>query len=124
MNYIYVENENIIGSGEVECLNDEILNIEVTEELYNDFKKTPDKYIYMDKNVIVNPDYKTKKAQENIQNQIEEIKTELNNLDTKRIRAVCENEVKDSETGQTWLEYYNEQVLELREKLNSLDATL
>lgn len=78
----------------------------------------------MDKNVIVNPDYKTKKAQENIQNQIEEIKTELNNLDTKRIRAVCENEVKDSETGQTWLEYYNEQVLELREKLNSLDATL
>ena len=124
MNYIYVENENIIGSGEVECLNNEILNIEVTEELYNDFKNTPDQYIYRDKNIIVNPDYKTKKAQENIQNQIEEIKTELNNLDTKRIRAVCENEVKDSETGQTWLEYYNEQVLELREKLNSLDATL
>lgn len=124
MNYIYVENENIIGSGEVECLNNEILNIEVTEELYNDFKNAPDKYIYMNKNVIVNPDYKTKKAQENIKNQIEEIKTELNNLDTKRIRAVCENEVKDSETGQTWLEYYNEQVLELREKLNSLDATL
>lgn len=124
MNYIYVENENIIGSGEVECLNNEILNIEVTEDLYNNFKNTTDKYIYRDKNIIVNPDYKTKKAQENIQNQIEEIKTELNKLDTKRIRAVCENEVKDSETGQTWLEYYNEQVLELREKLNSLDATL
>lgn len=124
MNYIYVENENIIGSGEIECLNDEILNIEVTKELYNDFKNAPDKYIYMNKNVIVNPEYKTKKAQENIQNQIKEIKTELNNIDTKRIRAVCENEVKNPETGQTWLEYYNEQVLELREKLNSLDATL
>ena len=40
--------------------------------------------------------------------------------DKKRVRAICENEIKDSQTGQTWLEFYNDQVLELRAKLNSL----
>lgn len=58
------------------------------------------------------------------QNQIlirkEEIKNKLSELDLKRIRAVCENEIKDEETEETWLEFYNKQIVELRAELSSL----
>ena len=39
MYYIFVENNKIIGAGELECLNEDILNIEISEEVYNDFIK-------------------------------------------------------------------------------------
>ena len=51
---------------------------------------------------------------------IEKIKTELAELDSKRIRAICESETKDAETGETWLDYYNNQVKELRNQLASM----
>ena len=50
----------------------------------------------------------------------EEIKKQISELDLKRIRAVCENEMKDEETQETWLEFYNKQIVELRAKLSSL----
>lgn len=62
-------------------------------------------------------EWQEKQAQKEREAQIEKIKTELAELDTKRIRAVCENEIKDETTGQTWLDYYNAQVKELRAKL-------
>ena len=46
----------------------------------------------------------------------------LNELDTKRIRAVCEPEIKDTATGETWLEYYNSQANTLRTQLVDLYA--
>lgn len=51
---------------------------------------------------------------------IQEIKQNLYELDLKRIRAVCENEIKDEQTHQTWLEYYNGQIATLRTELNTL----
>ena len=45
----------------------------------------------------------------------------LNELDSKRIRAVCENQIKDSQTGETWLEYYNSQANELRNELQAIE---
>lgn len=52
-----------------------------------------------------------------IQNAIREneILTQLDELDKKRIRAIAEPELKDGE--QTWLEYYNSQITELRKEL-------
>ena len=50
-----------------------------------------------------------------------DILSQINDLDTKRIRAICEPEVKDSETGETWLEYYTKQIVLLREKLKEVD---
>ena len=38
----------------------------------------------------------------------------------KRIRAICEPEIKDEETGETWLDYYNSQILSLREQIQQL----
>lgn len=47
-----------------------------------------------------------------------EIEKELEELDKKRIRAVCEPSLKDEDT--TWLEFYNEQIEKLRKELSSL----
>lgn len=61
-----------------------------------------------------------KVKQLNIQNAIkkEEILTQLNELDKKRIRALAEPSLKDEET--TWLEYYNSQITTLRNELTAL----
>lgn len=52
---------------------------------------------------------------------VSEIKQQLRALDEQRIRALAEPSIKDEETGETWLEYYNAQVLMLRNELNSLE---
>lgn len=57
---------------------------------------------------------------EEIEKQIEQINEELNNLDTKRIRAVCEPSIKNEETGETWLDYYNSQIVKLRQQIQEL----
>lgn len=118
--YIYVENDKCIGSGSAKCLNTEILNIEIPEEIYNSYNKDNDKYIYSDGEIIENPQY-NKILEEKEKNLCrEELIGQLNELDSKRIRAVCENSIKESSTGETWLDYYNNQALNLRTKLNSL----
>jgi hypothetical protein len=60
---------------------------------------------------------KTRKISEKTSKIIEK----LNELDSKRIRAVCENQIKDSQTGETWLEYYNSQANELRNELQAIE---
>ncbi len=120
MYYIYIENNEINGAGQCRCLNDDTLNIEISENLYNDFCNDPLKYTYANNSIIENPDYEFLKQEESEALRIEQIKLELNDIDSKRIRAVCENEVKDSVTGKTWLEYYNTRASELRAELNSL----
>ena len=49
-----------------------------------------------------------------------EIERQLLELDSKRIRAICEPSIKDETTGETWLDYYNQQVTTLREELSNL----
>ncbi len=55
-----------------------------------------------------------------IQNAIrkEEIKTQLEELDKKRIRALAEPSLKNEDT--TWLEYYNSQITALRSELTNI----
>lgn len=45
---------------------------------------------------------------------------QIDELDKKRVRAGFEPSIKDETTGQTWLEYYNLQVQELREQIANL----
>lgn len=124
MYYIFVEKGMLNGCGECRCLDDNTISFEVQEGMYNDYIANPSKYIFKDNKIVENPDYTEVKTRNSALEEIDQLKLELNSLDTKRIRAVCENEVKDSETGQTWLEYYNEQVFQLRERLNVLEASL
>lgn len=124
MSYIFVENGILNGCGKCKCLTDDTISVEVEEEIYNDYIANPSKYIFKDNEIVENPDYTQLKARSSALDEIEQIKLELNNIDIKRIRAVCENEVKNAETGQTWLDYYNEQVFQLRERLKVLEASL
>ena len=64
MNYISVLNENIIGCGQCKILNDDVENIEVNDILYNDYLKTPKKYIYSKGQIILNPNYEDEQAKQ------------------------------------------------------------
>ena len=50
-----------------------------------------------------------------------DLMNKLYELDKKRIRAVCENEIKNSETGETWLDFYNAQIVCLRNQLKEME---
>ena len=45
-----------LSKGQCKCLNSECENIEITEDIFNDF----DKYIYQDGEIILDPDYEAK----------------------------------------------------------------
>ena len=61
MYYFFIEDNKINGCGECQRL--DITNIEVTEEVYNNFVEDNDRYIYSDGEIIENPDYEETKAQ-------------------------------------------------------------
>lgn len=65
MYYIFIENEKINGAGQARVLNEEIMNIEVTEEVYNAYIVEPDKYMWDEEKqeVIENPNYEQEQAQ-------------------------------------------------------------
>jgi len=65
-------------------------------------------------------DFTKRTEQLEIQEQINRLNSEISDLDIKRIRAVCEPSVKDEETGETWLDYYNNLVIAIREQINTL----
>lgn len=124
MKYLYVENGQVNGAGELEQLDESVINFEVSDEIYNNYLSEKYRYIYSDGNIIENPQYENEKQKAVISQRITDIHEKLNDLDKKRIRAVCESEVKDSQTGQTWLEYYNSLVVDLREELTALEAQI
>ncbi len=118
--YIFIENGKINGAGTARCLNEDILNLEVSAEVYQNYIKDEDKYIYKDGIIKENPNYEIITAGKQRQQSREEIIIKLNELDAKRIRAVCENEIKDPQTGETWIDYYNNEISKLRLQLNGL----
>lgn len=63
--YIFIDNNKINGAGQARVLNEEIINFEVTEELYNAFIAEPAKYIWdtVTQTVIENPNYEAEQAQ-------------------------------------------------------------
>ena len=124
MYYLFIENEKINGGGQCKCLNENIKNIEVNENIYNQYIAEPIRYTFSNEKIIENPNYESEKQKEYITNQILEIQRKLDILDTKRIRAVCEDEIRDERTGETWLDYYNSQVYDLRVELKSLENQL
>lgn len=63
MYYIFVENNKINGAGEAKILNDEVINYEVSESLYNAYLENPTKYIWDGINVVENPNYEQEQAQ-------------------------------------------------------------
>lgn len=62
--YIFLDNGKLNGAGQCRCLNEEIENIEVSEELYNAYIEEPTKYIYADGELVENHNYEAEQAQE------------------------------------------------------------
>ena len=67
MYYIFVENNKINGCGECECLNEDIQNIEVSEEVFNSFIDDNLKYVWNGTEIVENPDYDEIKRQKHRQ---------------------------------------------------------
>lgn len=122
--YIFVQDGKINGCGEAVQLTEGVQNIEVSEDVYNEFIQEPLLYIYSDGQIVENPNYENEKQKEFIEKRLEEISNELDLLDIKRIRALCEDEIKTERTGETWLDYYNSQIYDLRVEYKSLEAQL
>lgn len=48
--YVFIRNNEISGTGQCRCLDDDIQNLKVTEEIYNNIEK----YIYKDGEIVIN----------------------------------------------------------------------
>lgn len=69
---------------------------------------------------VINQNYETECIKKEQKVRIEKIKQELNELDRKRIRAMCEP--SEYSNGLSWLEYYNNQAQALRAELQELEG--
>lgn len=87
------------------------------------FALKPDEYLE-DGIVKINENYETDIEKLNLQLEINGLNESIKELDLKRIRAICEPSVKDETTGQTWLEYYNAQILDLRSQIQTLQERI
>ena len=74
--------------------------------------------------IIINSNFNAEQKQRNIVQQIKNYENKLEELDKKRVRAICEHSIKDEETQETWLDFYNSQVVEIREKILNLKTEL
>ena len=64
MKYAHTRNNTLIDVSEVKYLDDDIQNIEISEELYNAVMAEPEKYNYDNGKIIENPDYEQQQAAE------------------------------------------------------------
>lgn len=57
--YAFINNNKIDGKGQCPCINEEIANFEITEEVYNNI----DHYIWDGSDVVLNPNYDEEQAE-------------------------------------------------------------
>ena len=119
MIYIELENNTPVKStsnAEIACKY--FKNIITTD--YSDYTPINNKYKYENGEIILNPNYETERIKQEQTARIEKIKQELNELDKKRIRAMCEP--SEYAKGVSWLEYYNQQAQSLRAELQEAES--
>lgn len=83
----------------------------------------PEKYDVIDgvlADISNTQEYEQKVAQKTKEELLANLKSQIDELDIKRIRAIAEPQLKDEQSGQTWLEYYTAQIQELRQQITSL----
>lgn len=95
----------------------------IDEKTAIDIQTNPEKYKKVDFSLVDisnTKEYKNFLKEKEVAIRKSEIERELLELDSKRIRAICEPSIKDESTGETWLDYYNQKVTTLREELSNL----
>ncbi len=119
MYFLIVENEKDITGATT--IKDSAVNkqtIPVSKEVYDNYDIDSSMYIYSEGKIIENPEYENIVAERAKKAQKQLLLEQIDEIDKKRIRAICEPSEK--EPGLTWLEYYNSQVSVLREQLKNL----
>lgn len=116
MNYYLIENEAITQSADFRfdpnCL-------ETEEQIV----RGSDDKLYLEsqwQETSQSQEFQSALAEIDKEKRKNELQQEIAALDTKRIRAIAEPEVKNSETGETWLEYYTAQIMNLRSQIAEL----
>lgn len=69
--YIFIQNGIINGCGQARCLDEDVINAEVSEEVFNNFIEDNDRYIWNGEEIVENPNYaevKRQKEEERINN--------------------------------------------------------
>lgn len=117
MRYYTIQNNNIIIADNENTLMRFYGNVLPLPQDYEDGK-----YIVINNELILNPNWEKEQEEKRKTHEIETLKAQLTELDTRRIRAICENEIKDETTGETWLEYYNNQVIACRKRLQEIQT--
>lgn len=113
MYYAFIYNGKITGTGQCQTLNEDILDIEISEEVYNDIKR----YMWNGEAVVVNPDYK-----EDHSERIAELKQLLSDTDYVVIKIAEGSATKEEyadviEQRKAW----REEIRELENESNSID---
>lgn len=57
--YVFIQDEKINGTGQCKQITEGVLNVEVTEEIYNNIEK----YIYKDGEIVINENYELELAE-------------------------------------------------------------
>lgn len=73
MYYIFIEDGKINGAGEALQLNNNIINYEVSQDIFEDFTKSPTKYVYKDEQIVLNENYDIEQAEIKREYLIEEV---------------------------------------------------
>ena len=111
--YFYIENDKINGKGQAKCLN--LTCVEVTQEVYNDYEQ--DKYIYINGEIVLNPQFeeiKTQKERERLgklsmtRGDVFEALILARGLTKPQIRAMIEQAEVDNLTKALYLSRFDE----------------
>lgn len=96
--------------------------MKITENEYGIFATSANEEIQNGEIIDISEtsEYQTKILTEQNEQRKAELKTRISKLDLKRIRAGFEPAIKDETTGETYLEYYTNQIITLRNELNRL----
>jgi hypothetical protein len=122
--FYVIQDNNILTQDNKDALTRFYDNVQELKNITcEEYQQNIDKYPLID-GILIDiseaDEYKDKIAQEQKEIQKAELQSQIDELDKKRIRAVCEMEIKDEASGQTWLEFYTEQIHGLRRQIISL----
>ena len=98
-------------------LDEDITTVQTTQAIYELYQNDTRSVIYQGGEIVENPEYSNLLAEEERLKNIEDIKSQLKELDLKSIRAIRSNDTE-------YMEMYEAQAQNLRVQLAELDENL
>lgn len=86
--YANIVDNKINGIGQVVCVADDLFQIEISQEVYNNLSEHPNMYIYQNGAIVLNPNYEQEEEEKRRQAHIAELKQQLNEIDSKSARSL------------------------------------